>query len=106
MTEYFADAPAKITGEKVIATADNGRVCTENNELHVETSERHYIYKHDGKPVGWYEENGETHEVFYLGEGASPTARFENIEIADAEAWDGVRSHDEKPKRGKHRGEE
>ncbi len=39
-TSYFAVAPAKIKGVKTIATADNGRVYAEHNELHIETDTR------------------------------------------------------------------
>ncbi len=90
MTKYFAVAPAPITGEKVIATADNGKVFAENNELHIETTERHYIYKFNADPVGWYMKNPETSEEHYVGEGASPTAAFENLAINDAETWDAI----------------
>ena len=87
MTKYFAVAPAPITGEKVIATADNGKVFAENNELHIETDERHYVYKHNTAPVGWYMINPDTSESHYLGEGASPTADFTNLAVADADIW-------------------
>lgn len=90
MEKYFANAPEKIEGENIVATADNGRVRTENGNLHVETETRHYIYKHNADPVGWYEENIETSEEYYLGEGASPTADFINLEINDTEAWEKI----------------
>ena len=90
MTAYFAVAPAPITGEKIIATADNGRVVATNNELHIETTERHYIYKHDDAPVGWYMKNTETSVEHYIGEGASPTAEFTNIVITDAATWEAI----------------
>ena len=75
MTKYFATTPAPIAGNNVIATADNGRVFTENNELHIETYERHYVI------------NPDTSESHYLGEGASPTADFTNLAVADADIW-------------------
>lgn len=87
MTKYFTIAPAHIAGNNVIATADNGRVFTENDELHIETTERHYVYKHNNAPVGWYMINPETSESHYLGEGASPTADFTNLVVADADVW-------------------
>lgn len=87
MTKYFATTPAPIAGNNVIATADNGRVFTENNELHIETDERHYVYKHNIAPVGWYMVNPDTSESHYLGEGASPTADFTNLVVADADIW-------------------
>ena len=87
MTKYFALAPAPIAGNKVIATADNGRIFTEGNELHIETTERHYVYKHNTAPVGWYMVNPETLESHYLGEGASPTADFANLVVVDADVW-------------------
>lgn len=87
MTKYFVTVPAPIAGDTVIATADNGRVYSESNKLHIETTERHYVYKHNANPVGWYMINPETSEAHYLGEGASPTAEFVNLEISDAELW-------------------
>ncbi len=76
-----------IAGDKVVATALDGVVYAENNRVHVKGNTRHYVYKYDGSPVGWYARNIKTNDDVYLGEGACPTIEFESVDIKDAAAW-------------------
>lgn len=87
MTYGFKPTPSINTGDKVVATALDGVVYTENNRLHVKTNTRHVIYKFDGNPAGWYARNIKTNDDFYIGAGASPSVELENIEVKDAETW-------------------
>ena len=48
-----------LAGDKIVATALDGVVYTENNRVHIKGNTRHYIYKYDGSPVGWYAAWGE-----------------------------------------------
>ena len=90
MTYGFKSTPTIKTDDKVVATALDGVVYTENNRLHVKTNTRHVIYKFDGAPAGWYARNIKTNDDIYIGEGASPTVELENVEIKDAETWEAI----------------
>ena len=87
MTISFNPAPEQTSGDGVIATALTGVVYVENNRLHVKCNDRHFLYKFDGSPIGWYARNLKTCDDIYLGEGASPTAYLETLSIKDEEYW-------------------
>ena len=70
-----------IAGDKIVATALDGVVYTENNRVHIKGNTRHYVYKYDGSP------NIKTNDDIYLGEGACPTIELENVDIKDDAAW-------------------
>lgn len=86
----FSDTPPEIEGDKIIASALNGVVYTENNRLYVKTSAKHLVYKYDGSPVGWYQRNIKTLDDIYLGKCACPSAELESLTIKDEEAWDDI----------------
>lgn len=90
MTHNIKAVPAEISGDKVVATALNGVVYTENNRLHIKTNNRHVLYKYDGTPAGWYARNIQTSDDVYLGDGAAPTVELENLDVKDAVAWEGI----------------
>ncbi len=90
MTYGFKPTPLPQTGDKVVATALDGVVYTENNRLHVKTNSRHYVYKFDGNPAGWYTRNIKTSDDFYIGAGASPTVSLESLQIKDPDAWSAI----------------
>lgn len=83
----FNSKPIISNVDIVVATALNGVVYTENGRLHIKSNNRHYVYKFDGNPIGWYARNIKTLDDIYLGEGASPTIEFENIDIKNNDAW-------------------
>lgn len=87
MTIQFNSIPEQASGDKIIATALTGVVYIENNRLHVKCNDRHFLYKFDGTPIGWYARNLKTSDDIYLGKGASPTAELETLEIKDEEYW-------------------
>ena len=87
MTYNINASPAPIAGDIVVATALNGVVYSENNRIHIKTNTRHYIYKPDGSPSGWYARNIKTNDDIYLGVGACPTVELENLEVKNTEAW-------------------
>ena len=87
MTVFFNSIPGQVTGDKIIATALTGVVYVENNRLHVKCNDRHFLYKFDGNPIGWYARNLKTCDDIYLGGGASPTAELESLSIKDEEYW-------------------
>ena len=87
MTIFFNPTPEKRDVEGIIATALTGVVYVENNRLHVKCNDRHYLYKFDGSPIGWYARNLKTSDDIYLGVGASPTAELETLSIKDEEYW-------------------
>lgn len=87
MTYYIKASPAVEAGDKVVATALNGVVYTENNRVHISTNTRHYVHKPDGTPAGWYARNIKTSDDIFLGDGASPSVELENLEVKNAEAW-------------------
>lgn len=76
-----------IAGDKIVATALDGVVYTENNRVHVKGNTRHYVYKYDGSPVGWYARNIKTNDDVYLGDGACPTIELESVDIKDDATW-------------------
>ena len=86
----FNPTPEQGSGDKVIATALTGVVYVENNRLHVKCNDRHYLYKFDGSPIGWYARNLKTCDDIYLGEGASPSAELETLSIKDEEYWTNI----------------
>lgn len=87
MTYRFVAIPQEKNTDTVIATALNGVVYTENKRLHIKSNDRHFIYKFDGSPIGWYARNIKTSDDIYIGEGASPTIEFENLQIKNATHW-------------------
>jgi hypothetical protein len=84
---FFNQTPAQVSGDKVIATALTGVVYVENNRLHVKCNDRHYLYKFDGSPIGWYARNLKTCDDIYLGEGVCPGVVLETLSIKDEEEW-------------------
>lgn len=87
MTISFKQRPQQPSADVVVATALTGVVYTENNRLHVQCNDRHFLYKFDGSPAGWYARNMKTSDDFYLGEGASPTAELETLVVKDEGYW-------------------
>ena len=87
MTIFFKSIPERVSGDKMIATALTGVVYMENNRLHVKCNDRHFIYKFDGTPIGWYARNLKTCDDVYLGVGASPTTELETLVIKDEDYW-------------------
>lgn len=94
MTISFKQSPQSPSADEVVATALTGVVYTENNRLHVQCNDRHFLYKFDGSPAGWYARNMKTSDDFYLGVGASPTAELETLVIKDQEYWDAITEAD------------
>lgn len=86
----FNSKPTISNVDIVVATALDGVVYTENGRLHIKSNNRHYVYKFDGNPIGWYARNIKTLDDIYLGEGASPTIEFENINIKNDDIWRSV----------------
>lgn len=99
MTYGFKTNPPAQSGDKIVATALDGVVYTENNRIHITTNKRHYVHKADGTPAGWYARNIKTNDDIYLGDGANPTVTLENLEIKDAAAWEAIVQPDD-PKTG------
>ncbi len=97
MTISFKAAPAAKTKDTVVATALTGVVYTENKRLHVKCNDRHFIYKFDGSPVGWYARNLKTSDDIYLGENACPTAELESLEVKDKTYWPMIIDEDKEP---------
>ena len=87
MTISFNPTLEQARGDGIIATALTGVVYAENNRLHVKCNDRHFLYKFDGSPIGWYARNLKTCDDIYLGVGASPTANLETLSIKDEEYW-------------------
>lgn len=87
MTYNFKATPAEIAGDNVVATALDGVIYTENNRVHVKSNTRHFVYKYDGSPVGWYMRNIKTGDDIYLGKTASPTIELESVEIKNTDVW-------------------
>lgn len=87
MTIFFKSIPERVSEDKIIATALTGVVYMENNRLHVKCNDRHFIYKFDGTPIGWYARNLKTCDDVYLGVGASPTTELETLVIKDEDYW-------------------
>ena len=87
MTITFKVTPIAKSVDAVIATALTGVVYVENNRLHVKCNNCHFLYKFDGSPIGWYARNLKTCDDVFLGEGASPTAELESVDVKDSEYW-------------------
>lgn len=87
MTIFLNPAPEQSYDDGIIVTALTGVVYVENNRLHIKCNDRHFLYKFDGTPVGWYARNLKTCDDIYLGEGASPTVELETLSIKDEEYW-------------------
>jgi hypothetical protein len=103
MTYGFKDIPLapRTLGDGLVATALDGVVYTENGRIHVKGNAAHYVFKPDGSPAGWYARNIKTCDDIYLGEGASPTIDFENVEVENEEMWAAIKQEDaaaEEPK--------
>lgn len=94
MTISFKSNPQAPSADAVVATALTGVVYTENNRLHVQCNDRHFLYKFDGSPAGWYARNMKTSDDFYLGAGASPTAELETPVIKNQEYWGAITGTD------------
>lgn len=90
MTYGFKASPQEQAGDKVVATALNGVVYTENKRIHVKGNDRHFVYKFDGSPIGWYARNIKNGDEISLGVGASPTIEFENLQIKNAVGWEAI----------------
>lgn len=90
MTYGFKAVPQEQAGDKVIATALDGVVYTENKRVHIKSNARHFVYKFDGSPVGWYVRNINNCDEIYLGAGASPTIELENLQIKNAVGWEAI----------------
>ena len=90
MVYDFLDKPQENNTDTLVATALNGEVYTENKRLHVKNNTRHYIYKFNATPVGWYARNNKTNDDVYLGVGASPSIVFENLSIKNNAYWLGI----------------
>ena len=87
MKTYFIVQQPEQAETKQIYIADDGTGYVKNNELHLTSTQTHYIYKFVGSPVGWYARNGKTGKDYYLGFGASPTINLNGLEILDGEFW-------------------
>lgn len=101
MTYTFKNSQTVPTFDKLIATALNGVVYTENGRLHIKGNKMHYIYKPNATPTGWYARNIKTLDDIFLGVGASPTIDFENVEVENEEMWAAIKQEDtaeEEPK--------
>lgn len=92
MTVIINANPAPIAGDNVVATALNGVVYTENERVHIKTNSRHYVYKRDAAPAGWYARNIKTSDDIFLGVGATPSVELENIDVKNAEAWENIKA--------------
>lgn len=90
MTYGFKACPQEQAGDKVVATALNGVVYTENKRVHAKSNDRHIVYKFDGSPIGWYARNIKNGDEIYLGDGASPTIELENLQIKNALGWEAI----------------
>lgn len=88
-TQFFSTNPVYDNADNVIASAANGGILVENNELHIMAGRTRYIYKKT-EPEGWYMRNQATARDFYLGLGACPTADFVNLSILDESAWNAI----------------
>ena len=95
MTYGFKATPAVPNGgDGLIATALNGVVYAENGRIHVKGNAAHYVYKPDGSPVGWYARNIKTCDDIYLGVGACPTIKLENIVIQNTSVWSAIKQEE------------
>lgn len=90
MTYAFKTSQTVPTFDKLIATALNGVVYTENGRLHIKGNKMHYIYKPNATPTGWYARNIKTLDDIFLGVGASPTIDLENIQVEDVLTWNEI----------------
>ena len=90
MTYAFKNSQTVPTFDKLIATALNGVVYTENGRLHIKGNKMHYIYKPNAMPTGWYARNIKTLDDIFLGVGASPTIELENIQVEDMLTWNEI----------------
>lgn len=83
MQTYIFNASVEPHASGKIFTASNGEGYIEDNALHVKQSSYHFIFKFVGEVPGWYMRNSKTSEDVFLGEGASPSAEYENITFDD-----------------------
>lgn len=99
MTYAFKTIPQLQAVDKLVATALDGVVYTENNRVHVKGNDRHFVYKFDGSPAGWYARNIKNGDEIYLGNGASPTIEFESLQIKNAVGWEAIYQPEEEKQR-------
>lgn len=90
MTYAFKNSQTVSIVDKLIATALNGVVYTENGRLHIKGNKMHYIYKPNATPTGWHARNIKTLDDIFLGVGASPTIELENIQVEDVLTWNEI----------------
>lgn len=95
MTYRFVPNPPAHNEDAIIATSLTGVIYTENNRLHVKCNDRHFLYKFDGSPVGWYARNLKTSDDIYLGVGAGPTAELETLVIKNEDYFTQIIRQDE-----------
>lgn len=99
MQIYIFNAEIESHADGQIFTASNGAGYVEDNELHITQEKYHFVYKFDEDEGGWYMRNAATGEDIFLGEGACPSAEYDDMEFADEEYFAAIaRLNDESPK--------
>ena len=89
MTYYIVQTP-QLSTPKDIYAAEGARGFIENNELHLISTQLHYVYKFTGNAIGWYMRNKVSNIDYYLGEGASPTIELDNLITQDVSYWTSI----------------
>lgn len=90
MQKYYFKSEIKDIDNGDIFVSDNGNGYVQNGELHITENNYHFVYKLDENVEGWYMRNSQTGEDIFLGDGASPTAEYESIDVKNQACWEEI----------------
>lgn len=89
MLYFISSSPPRAADGKIF-TANNAEGMVQAGEIHLVDDVAHYIHKHDAAPPGWYMQNADDGEEYFLGNGASPTVSANDVVVLNPELWEEI----------------